>query len=213
MLECIVHSPRPPVLPPANQFLLHDILVGPALKTGFKVLNLAAFSKVTAAADIDKLTVVAKSVTFKSRPVLTIPPFMMGVLMHEESPDPLDLCMVVIRFCRDFNAQQNRDASDTLTIAAAAKPNDNASDDEEVDKEDADGDKKLAATVWAIGKKLISKDAEDKDWEMTKIDADGNVIEVSTTSPAQNVREAMALGKCHSTLGWHQYQHPPPLPC
>jgi hypothetical protein len=74
-----------------------------------------------------------------------------------------------------------------LTIAAAAKPNDNASDDEEVDKEDTDGDMKLAASIRAIGKKLISQDAEDKDWEMTEIDADGNVIEASTTSLAQNV--------------------------
>jgi hypothetical protein len=158
--------------------------VGPALKTGFKVPNLAAFSKVKTAADIDKMTVAAKSVTFKSCPVLTIPPFLMGVLMHEESPDPSNLCMAVIRFCRDFNAQRNRDVSDTA-IAVAAKPNDNASDDEEVDEEDADGDKKLAASVRAVGKKLISQDAEDEDWEMTtNIDADGNVIEASTMSPA-----------------------------
>jgi hypothetical protein len=91
--------------PHPTAFLLDDILAGPAPKTGFKVPNLVAFSKVTTAADIDKLTVAAKSVTFKSRPVLTIPPFLMGVLMHEESPDPSDLCMVVIQFCRDFNAQ------------------------------------------------------------------------------------------------------------
>jgi hypothetical protein len=170
--------------PHPTAFLLDDILVGPALKTRFKVPNLAAFSKVKTAANIDKLTVAAKSVTFKSRPVLMIPPFLMGVLMHEELPDPSDLCMAVIQFCRDFNAQQNRDASDTLTIAAAAKPNNNASDDEEVDKEDADGDMKLAASIRAVGKKLISEDAEDEDWETTEIDADGNVIEASTTSPA-----------------------------
>jgi hypothetical protein len=48
------------------------------------------------AANIDKLTVAAKSVTFKSRPVLMIPPFLMGVLMCEEWPDPSDLCMAVI---------------------------------------------------------------------------------------------------------------------
>jgi hypothetical protein len=136
--------------PHPTAFLLDDILVGPAPKTRFKVPNLAAFSKVMTAADINKLTVAAKSVTFKSCPVLTIPPFLMGVLMHEELPDPSDLCMAVIRFCRDFNAQQNRDASDTLTIAAAAKPNDNASDEEEVDEEDADGDMKLAASIRAI---------------------------------------------------------------
>jgi hypothetical protein len=91
--------------PHPTAFLLDDILAGPALKTRFKVPNLAAFSKVKTAANIDKLTVAAKSVTFKSCQVLTIPPFLMGVLMHEESPDPSDLCMVVIRFCRDFNAQ------------------------------------------------------------------------------------------------------------
>jgi hypothetical protein len=32
-----------------------------------------------------------------------------------------------------------------------------------VDEEDADGDMKLAASIWAIGKKLISQDAEDEE--------------------------------------------------
>ena len=82
--------------PHPTAFLLDDILAGPAPKTGFKVPSLAAFSKVTTAADIDKLTVAAKSVTFKSCPVLMIAPFLMGVLMCEEWPDPSDLCMAVI---------------------------------------------------------------------------------------------------------------------
>jgi hypothetical protein len=54
-------------------------------------------------------------------------------------------------------------------------------------EEDKDGDKKLAASTWAVGKKLISQDDEDEDWEKTKIDADGNIIEVLTVPPAQNV--------------------------
>jgi hypothetical protein len=85
VLQGCQHFPHP------TTFLLDNILAGPAPKNRFKVPNLAAFSEVRTAANIDKLTLSLRSITFKTHPVLMIPPFLMGVLMHEELPDLSDL--------------------------------------------------------------------------------------------------------------------------
>lgn len=169
--------------PNPSVFFLDDILAGPTTRYGIKVPNSAAFMEVKTADDITNLTVASRSVNLKARPIMTIPPFLMGVLMREESPDPSDLCMAVIRFCRDFNAQRNRGASDTMTVAAATTTSDASPSDEDED----DGDKKLAASIQNIGKKLISQDDTDEDWEKTETDTDGNVIDAPTMSLAQRV--------------------------
>jgi len=117
-LQGVFRSPNPVSLTTS------DTLAKPDDWKGLPAPDWTAFN---AASDADAIRqLVPKSSTkFAGRPLQTVPPSVLGYLMALETNDPAELCVHVVRYCRDFN-----------TRAAAPRVISQEDDDEEMKQED-----------------------------------------------------------------------------
>jgi len=128
-LQGVFRSPNPVSLPTP------DTLAKPDDWKGIPAPDWTAFN---AASNADAIRQLApkSSTKFAGRPLQMVPPSVLGYLMALDTNDPAELCVHVVRYCRDFNTR----AAGPRVDSQEDDDEETKQDDEEEVEEDENGD-------------------------------------------------------------------------